>query len=178
MVTQADIKHLDVYRFNWLLDLYAKARPGEDLNWAFDGQLLAVETPIGIVLADTYWGWPVDGRIWNDIRTMTPAEALSKGTLELVCNLSDLEPAQACEANNLAPADFFDLSRQHGCYKQYFKRRGAARDQARMREVLTEQIEKTERHLRWQAEDLERMREHLTAVEAGDLSMAVWTRGE
>jgi hypothetical protein len=166
------IREGDVFRFQWSEAEYAKVRPGGDLNWCFDGQLVMRNGK----LWDTYWGF--DG-FSCDSKWFTKADAEARGTLTFVCNLNDVEIVRdRSRLRYFDDADCFNLCYQHGCYKQYAVRKGAQRSQTKMLSEVEEKVRNVrgeiESAVRSGMSDLERLAEYRAKVTAGDLDVHVW----
>ncbi len=158
----------DVYKFRYSAESWERAKTrmgGSDLNWCFDGQLVYRDG----LLCDTYWGLGWRG---DNGRSFTVAKAQADGTVEYVCNLSEVEKIRPDEYELYADGDAFNLSHQHGCYKHFVKRIGAKRDKERQLLALDakvkaarDRIESATRDLEWAAR---RRAELAPRIEAGE----------
>ncbi len=158
----------DVYRFSYSEASWQKAKSGlghGDLHWCFDGQLVFRDG----LLCDTYWGlnWRGDGG-----RYFKVAEAVSAGTLTLVCNLNDVEKIAEYDYPIYADGDAFNLSYQSGCYKHFVKRIAAKKDKQKMLDALQAKVVEARKAIdaaSWQLECAVRRQVELTPrIEAGD----------
>lgn len=170
-----ELRQGDVFLFVYSQQTWDRARSGighGDLNWCFDGQL---EVQADGRLRDTYWSA-------NDGRSFTHAEALAQGTLTFVCNLNDVDLCPAGNLRHYAPEDGFDISYQHGCYKRFAVRKGAVRNRDRMLSELDAQMravhEDAAMHQRQALRDIEALSAMRAKVEAGDLSVSLWSRSK
>lgn len=129
----------------------------------FDGQLIARKNREGkFYLQDTYWG--------SGDTTFTPKEASENGTLVFVCNLNETEK-KGDAYSYYDEKDIYNLSSQHGCYKDIRIRKGAKRSKAKMFEVINEKINEARRKVHGYIEDIARYSETKTKIETGDLSV-------
>jgi hypothetical protein len=154
-----EVKEHDVFRFSYN-DEAAKKR--FDPYHCFDGQLIALKHVDGIRLVDTYWSDNTGG-------SFTIEEALSQGTLTFVCNLQDVEKANEDVGKYYDDTDWFNLSRQHGCYKEFAVRKGAKRSAAKMEESLKAQINDLDHDIQRKREQKERAERFLEQVKNGNL---------
>ena len=155
------LKLNDVYRFSYNVSWTERMF---DPYWCFDGQLVVKENKNGLYLEDTYWNS-------SEGRKFTLEEALERGTLTFVCNLDDVKECQEYDTQFYADEDIFNLSHQHGCYKKYCIRKGAKRSAEKMKAVLNEKIEESERKIKWLTSDVESYKKKLQEVENGNLDI-------
>lgn len=154
-----EIKINDVYKF-WYNAQWRKKILGS--NWCFDGQLIVKENDKGkLFLVDTYWGDSCENK------SFTLEQALEHGKLTFVCNLNDIEEIRTSEMNYYDDEDLFDPSRQHGCYKEFYKRKGAKKSANKMERVLKEKIEDIEREIKSKERDLEWTKGKLEELKMG-----------
>lgn len=135
----------------------------------FDGKLIVKKNgETGeLYLCDTYWGNSASNK------TKTFEQAKKEGSLQFYCNLDEVEKIHEGETKYLDQDDWFDLSSQHGCYKQYAKRKGAVRSQKMMLFTAMEKIAATEQKIKSYQRDLERLNEALVEIERGNLSLYI-----
>jgi hypothetical protein len=146
-------------------------------NHCFDGQLIVKKGENGgFILMDTYWSSKHDGfERWGDYsRCFSPEDALKRGELTFVCNLDEVEEIREGDCAYYADEDVFNLSYQHGCYKYFVKRKGAERSQAKMIETAKDKIKEAEYTLASTLRTLERLRETLAKIEAGDTTQYIF----
>lgn len=152
----------DVFRFQ-----YHVVEGERDRYWCFDGKLIARPDGDGIRLVDTYW-------TSGDGRSFTPEEAEKRGVLTFVCNLDEVEAVEEYEVPNYAPENIFNLSYQHGCYKRFVKRKGAAHSRDAMLKHLGEQMEKAKRDLNSAAWSIERIARDIERVRTATDLERMW----
>lgn len=160
-----ELKVNDVYKFwyneEWREKIF-------DPNWCFDGQLIVKQNRNGeLFLEDTYWYGSGENKCF------TLEQALERGVLIFVCNLNDIELIKENELNYYADDDIFNLSRQHGCYKEFYKRKGTEKSSDKMEEVLKYKIQEIEHELEWKKDELKRSKEKLERVQNGDLNIFI-----
>ena len=143
-----EVKPGDVYRFRYH---NMNGQSYTDRYWCFDGQLIADMRNGEIVLKDTYWSFGEGG----EGRRFTLEEAVREGSLEFICNLKDLEPAQSHEVRYYDAADLFDLSYQSRCYAKLMKRKGAKKSREAMYKALSADRREAEESLRAAVSKLE-----------------------
>lgn len=160
-----ELKLNDVYKFRYNTEWINKDR---FLYHCFDGQLIVKQrrNSNDLYLEDTYWNS-------SDNKNFTLNEALNRGELEYICNLDEIEKIKEYEMNYYDNKDLFDLSRQHNCYKEYYKKIGAEKCPAKMEQVLIRKIESIESEIRSRNHDLERMKENLEKLKAGDINIYI-----
>jgi len=168
-----EIKLNDVYSFQWNEKYY---KEHHDPNWCFDGQLIVRQRENGeLYLADTYWGschngkWGLDG----SSKTFMLEKLLKLGTLKFKCNLDDIELIERWELDYYDDKDLFDLSYQHRCYPRYFKRKCAEKSIEKMERVLKNKIESTERVIKCDTDELQRLKDKLEKVQNGDIEIYI-----
>lgn len=113
-------------------------------------------------LRDTYWhGYATssDGRSWM-------ADECHKLDLTFLANESDLEPAQAYQAEYYDHADIVNITHANG--GSFYLRKGAVRSQAKMLESARYKLEKSESDKQMAEWRSERLREAIAKIEAGD----------
>lgn len=156
----ATIKAGDVFNFR-----YTDGKERFMPNHCFDGQLIAVETPRGLLLADTYWTF---GKVHSDSgRVFNEQEAREQGELTFVCNLSEVEDIKD-GTHYYADKDVFDLSHQHGCYKKHVKRKGALRSRERMLQKLYSDMQEAHRQVASAARSVEFTAKRIQQVEGAE----------
>lgn len=161
-----NIKLNDVYLFRYNEEYNKKLF---EPYWCFDGQLIVKQNRNGeLYLQDTYWGF--DG---GEKKTLTLEQVLERGELTFVCNLDEVEKCEEYHLNYYDDKDLFDLSYQHGCYKAYFKRKGANKSIDKMKKVLEEKIKSTEREILWQQSELQRLNDKLNKLNAGNINVYI-----
>lgn len=159
------IKEGDVYKFMYSEEYRKKLY---DSNWCFDGQLVARKYHDGkILLVDTYWGGG------SERHYGTYEEWEKKGELTFYVNLTDTEKnTEDCE-RYYVQEDIFNLSHQHGCYKDIRIRKGAKRNKEVMLETINEKIQQTHRDMESKARTLEMLSATRAKIEAGDLTQYI-----
>jgi hypothetical protein len=162
---QMEIKLNDVYSFSyndaWCKKIF-------DPNWCFDGQLIVTRGFAGnLYLKDTYWGSSGDNKCF------TLEEALERGELKFICNLDDVEQINAYALDYYDDEDLFDLSRQHGCYKLYYKRKGSKRSANKMERVLKDKICNMEGEIKARQSDLKWYKEKLNELKNGNIDIRI-----
>lgn len=163
--TEIQLKENDVYSFRYNDE--AKAKIPYPYH-CFDGQLIVQKLSSGgFILKDTYWGGS------NDCKWFTLEDALKQGELKLKCNLSEVEKISEHQLCYYADKDIFDLSHQHGCYKDYKVRKGAPRSSEKMLRVIQQQIEDAIYRKGAAERELVRLSEKLEKVQAGDLTVTI-----
>jgi len=60
-----------------------------------------------------------------------------------------------------------------GCYKAYFKRKGANKSQEKMKRVLEEKIKSTEREILWEQSNLQRLNDKLNELNTGNINIYI-----
>jgi hypothetical protein len=162
-----EIKPNDVFRFYYSRETLDESH--SDLNWCFQGQLIALpESDGSIILGDTYWDF--DGR---GGRQFTIGEAKEKGVLTFYFNLDKVESVGEHERFYYKDEDIFDLSRQHSCHPsciKWFKRKGAERDRETILNMLRENRKRLLSKIDYLIRDLERNAVDEAKVESGDLT--------
>lgn len=169
------LKLNDVYRFIYNNEMLEKMY---DPYHCFDGQLIVRQDKNGnIYLEDTYWSYydkeKNTFRSDSGNRRFSLEDALKQGKLFYKCNLDDIEMISEYDTNYYADEDIFDLSYQHGCYKVFFKRKGAQKSISKMESVLNQKIKRIEaeiRHLTWQ---LEEAKENLKKLKEGNIDIYI-----
>jgi len=160
------IREGDYFAFQWSEENRRKA--GGDIDWCFDGRLLAkVDRGGDIRLRDTYWTDPTHGL------SFTPAEATLAGTLIFIANLDELDVIKEHELVYYADADVVNLSSQHGCYKKFAIRKGTKRNREAMLESVTEKIRKAAREIDSAVRYIELYAGKRALIEAGDLEVSI-----
>lgn len=165
----------DVFDFHWNEGAWERARTSmghSDLNWCFEGQLVAKPTREGTLqLVDSYWG------SGSDNKTMTLKQAERDGTLTFLCNLNDVEPVQDYNREYFNPSEVFRLRSQHGLRCSWVKLKGAERDRDTMlnvvRERLSKQSAKIESDACYNARALAQLEVALYLLEKGDTSVSI-----
>ena len=158
-----EIKLNDVYKFRYHEEV--RNKKVFDPYWCFDGQLIVKENKNGLYLEDTYWS--------GDSRKFTLEEALQDGILTFVCNLDDVIECREYNLQYYEDEDTFNLSYQSGCYKKYCVRKNAKRSPEKMKSVLNEKIEESERKIKWLTSDVESYKKKLQEVEKGNLDIYI-----
>jgi len=159
------IKENYVYQFSYNTKAYKeRSYP----NHCFDGQLLAVKYPKGILLKDTYWGFGD-----SSSRSFTISNAKKEGTLTFICDISKVDKIEKYDSNYYDDKDIFNLSHQHGCYPLFYKKKGAKRSKKKMIEVVKMSIENLEHKIGFDKNSLVRQLEDLKKIENGDTSIYI-----
>lgn len=164
---QTQIRLNDVFRFRYHPE---EAKKRFDPSHCFDGKLVVKQSnndffDNGLYLEDTYWHSGSDSYRWS------LKETLKRETIELICNLDEVAEIKEYEQGYYADSDIFNLSRQHGCYKQFAVRKGAARSKEKMLKTLQKQIEKAEHDAEFANRQIEKAKENITKIETGDLNI-------
>jgi hypothetical protein len=160
-----EIKLNDVYKF-WYNEEWSKKI--FDPSWCFDGQLIVKQDREGnLYLRDTYWGSN------SDSKSFTLEQALERGNLTFICNLNDVEPIKKYETDYYVDEDIFNLSTQHGCYMDFYKRKGAEKSPVKMEQVLKDKIQEIEHEIEWKKCDLKYTKEQLKRLQNGDLDIYI-----
>jgi len=133
-----EIKLNDVYKFRYHEEV--RNKKAFDSYWCFDGKLIVKENKDGLYLQDTYLNS-------GDDRRFTLNEALKQGILTFICNLDDVEEIGEYNIQYYNDEDVFDLSTQKGCRKKYCIKKGTKRSAEKMKSVLNEKIEDSERKI-------------------------------
>jgi hypothetical protein len=158
------IKLGDVYNFSYNAEWSKKIF---DPRWCFDGQLIVKQDGEGeLYLQDTYWGWDD-----NEGKYFTLIEALNRGELTFVCNLNEVEKCNKRDMCYYADEDIFDLSYQHGCYENYYKKKNAVISHDKMEQVLKDKIEILEREIEYKKSDLKWRKEQLEQLQSGNTNI-------
>lgn len=161
-----NIKLNDVYRFTYNDEYIEKSY--YDPYHCFDGQLIVKENSDGeLYLVDTYWIGS-GGSKW-----FTLEEALKKGSLKIKCNLDEVEKIQKWELDYYDDKDLFDLSTQHYCYKEYYKRKNAKKSPVKMRKVLDRKIEKLRSEIDYRKNELDRSLTNLEELKKGNIDIHI-----
>lgn len=161
-----DVVKGDVFRFQY-------SQPSEGMydshTHCFEGILIACESSAGIVLRDTYWY--MDGR---DGREFSIAEAESRGVMEYIGNMADLEQIPEWRVNYYADADVVRLSSQHACHPnciKYYRKKGVAVSQTKMIEVCENKLQEAKRNADSAIRDVQRLSEIKGRIFSGDLNV-------
>lgn len=166
------IEHGDIYWFTYN-DEYRKKL--FDPNHCFDGQLVAIESGDGIILIDTYWAiglWDIDNASFSDGQRFTEEEARKKGKLTYKCNIKNVDIVNHKNATDYyRKSEWFNLSRQHGCYQAYGILKTAKRDKQTMLDMLSAQVRDQEYKLMSAAHELNRIAVKIHQVQNGDLNV-------
>jgi len=160
-----ELKLNDVYEFNynkiWREKIFMS-------DHCFDGQLVVRQRRNGeLYLEDTYWSSGTENK------TFTLEKALEQGELTFVCNYDDIEKIEKYKFDYYADEDLFNLSTQHQCYKEYYKRKGAERSSAKMEEVLKYKIEEIESSIKYKTNELRLAKESLEKLRSGDINIYI-----
>jgi hypothetical protein len=159
-----ELKLNDIYKFQYN-EKYCKQL--FEPYHCFDGQLIVRQGNAGdLYLEDTYWSS-------GGNKTFTLDQALVKGILEFICNIEEIEKIGESEMNYYANEDLFDLSKQHHCYNEYYKRKGAKKCPVKMERVLIRKIEKIEHNISWENSQLIRVKEDLGKLRNGDIDIYI-----
>lgn len=151
-----EIKINDVYRFFYN---EKKLKKLCDAYWCFDGQLIVKSDNHGnLLLVDTYY--------WGENKSFTLEEALECGTLEFVCNLDEVEPIHEYEICDYEDKDIFNLSRQHYCYKQFYKRKGATKSIEKIKQNINNKISDLEEQVRFNEDEIKTLVNKLENIES------------
>lgn len=154
------MKKGDVYRFH-----YHPKEGVRDVNWCFDGQLVATEVRGELMLVDTYWG------AGSENRHFTKEKAEAEGTLTFVCNLDEVVDIEHYDRHYWSPDDVFNLSRQHGCYTHFVRRKDAKRSKEAMLKALYDRLAEAKQKVSSAMSDVERCGSKIHEVEtAADLN--------
>lgn len=160
-----EIKLNDVYRFRYNEEWRKKIH---DCNWCFDGQLIVRENSKGqLYLEDTYWGRSAENK------SFTLEQALERGNLTFICNLDEVESIEPSELCYYDDEDLFDLSHQHNCYKDYYKRIGAEKSYKKMEQVLKARIQKFEHEIKNKESEINWYKDKLKKLQNGDMNIYI-----
>lgn len=181
LINGMTFKQGDVFNFRYTEE-YLKRR-GWEISSAFhcfDGQLVAVPDPHasesgerGLILRDTYWAMFSGTEFtfsFGSGRVFSIPEALHIGTLDFVCNLSEIGriSRDATDFSNYYEReDFFNLSYQHSCYPLFALKRGAVRSEKVIREVITEEIRRRRSVIESELRYIEHLEEKIAALDKG-----------
>ena len=161
-----ELKLNDVYKFRyneiWQEKIFMSSH-------CFDGQLVVRQRRNGeLYLEDTYWSSHDSSN-----RNFTLEKALEQGTLTLICNYDDVEKCERYKFDYYANEDVFNLSTQHMCYGEYYKRKGAERSPAKMEAVLNDKIMNCEDQIRYYNNDMIYLKEKLEKLQGGDINIYI-----
>lgn len=158
-----EIKVNDIYHFSFN-EQYLKDH--SQAYWCFDGQFYVWKNEQNgqLYLVDTYWN-ALGSYPSGDVgKRFLLTEALAKGTLKFICNLDDLVECSERDTLYYDDNDVFNLSRQHGYYNAFYRRKDAERSMEKVKQVLLEDIEyiqnkiaSWEGDLKWREHDLARL---------------------
>lgn len=165
MSEQLVIREGDVFRFSYS---EAERKRRFEPYHCFDGQLVAFQRTSGMFLVDTFWLHGLQDR--HDSKCFTPTDAVKLGEITYVCNLNEVYNASENETNYFDDADVFNLSYQHGCYKNFVIRTGAVRSPEKMLRVIQERIESAQSDKSYAERSIERLSGFVEKINAGDIS--------
>lgn len=160
-----ELKIGDVYHFNWSSKERSKEGYPGSLNHCFEGLLVVMEYPKWksekdkyeneIMLVDTYWG------INNtNNKAFTLEEAERRGTLELYCNLNEIEKVGYYERDEYDDKDLFTLHEQHACVQSciyYFKKKGAKKSVKKKISCLKKEIQSDKDEIEYRKRNIENL---------------------
>lgn len=153
-----ELREGDVFRWHY-------REPGDDRQYG----RYHCRSQIGIVkngrLTDTYW-------CGGDNQSFGPNE-LKKLNLNFLGNLADYEKASEHQADYYADADIMNLNHSNSTRDNFYLRKGAVRNTAKMLAVAKHKLERSEgdeRGARWRSEQF---RMAITKIEAGETA-EVW----
>ena len=121
------------------------------------------------LLRDTYW--MIGDSFASDGTRTFRIEDLHKLELTRLGNMADLERVPEYQANYYADADIVDLNHANLTRGNFYLRKGAIRNQAKMLETAKYKLEQSELTERSAAMKSERLREAIAKIEAGDISV-------
>lgn len=156
-----ELKINDVYKFRYNEEYLEKLF---EPYHCFDAQLIVKQGIHNLYLEDTYWST-------GNNKTFTLEQALEKGTLEFVCNLDEVEEIRSYDMRYYDDNDLFNLSRQHNCYGEYYKRKSAKKSAKKMEQVLIDEIKEIEHAIKSKEWDLKRANEKLEKLRLGDMDI-------
>lgn len=160
-----DIKDGDVFRFAYNEDEMKKRFMPYH---CFDGKLIARHVNGEIYLEDTYWG------ACSDNRRGTPEQWQQLGELVYLCNLNDVAEVREPYIY-YDDSDIFDLSQQHGCYKNVVVRKGAVRSKEKMLASINERIDGSKRDIERAQDRITRLIRSKLEVESGNTEVYIPT---
>ena len=156
-----ELKLNDVYKFRYNEEWDKKSD-----YWCFDGQLIVKQKSNGeLYLEDTFY-W--DG---NGSKTFTLKQALERGEITLICNLDEVELCREYDLDYYDDKDYFDLSRQHRSYIEYYKKKEAVKSLAKMEQSLESKIKSIESEIKSKEWELERAKKNLEKIKTGDIEV-------
>ena len=155
-----EVKEHDVFLFRYS-DEYRESHNKVDLNWCFDGKLIAHDYDGKIMLVDTYWG------VASESRRFTVEEALEKGELHFLCNLDDVETIKEYEICYYGRENVINLSSQHGCRERYVVKKNAKRSKDSMVNHIKEKIQEYQSKIDWATWQIKLLNEKLDDIRDG-----------
>jgi len=162
MKKEKQIKENDVFNFRYKEEIVEQIK---EPYWCFDGQLIARKYKGKILLVDTYWA--------SENKQFTPKEAKEMGELTFKCNLNDIKKCSECDLVYYADKDIFNLSHQHGCYKDFYIKKDAKRNKEKMLTELHERMEKAKRDLEKIGREIESLSGKITKIKSGELGIYI-----
>lgn len=130
-----------------------------DLHHCFDGILVSN----GTMLIDTYWA--------AGLRRFTLKEAQAQGTIELLCNLEEMQEIKEHEAQYFD--DVIVLFIHAGYRKKWLIKKGQERSKTKMLESIEDKINTKNRELNRVKDALQTLSETKIKIESGDLSVFI-----
>jgi len=162
------MKLKDVYIAQW------KEREwGDQKDHCFEGLLVVMETKIGLMLVDTYWGI---NSLDQYNQRYTIEQAQEKFDLKFYCNLDDIEKIYEDDQKYYNDNDIIFLHTQHACVnfcKYYYIKKGSQRNKEKMISTIKMKIEKANNQISWAQRDLEEYLNKLSQVESDNLNIYI-----
>lgn len=154
-----DLREGDVYRWSY-------REPGDDRSYGRYHCCSMIAIVMKGLLRDTFWmigqNIPSDGRSFG-------SDQLDSLDLTRLGNLSDYEQAKEYNRDYYADADIMDLNHSNSSGGNFYVRKGAVRNAAKMLEVAKRKLERSESEERSAARRSEWLRDAIKQIEAGNL---------
>ena len=153
----------DVYKFRYS-DEYLKNYKGiGDLYHCFDGILIEKENSEGIVYwEDTYWSGS-ENRWFGSME-----DILSKGTIEFICNLDDVDDINEHEVKYYNEIDVVYLGMHKGYRSKYLIKKGVQKSKDVVLFGLKNKIKEIESNVEYELRKIEWLKKDIQDVESGE----------
>lgn len=149
----------DVFKFRYSEEYIKNYKGIGDLYHCFDGTLIEKEYSNG----DKYWEdtyWSSDNRRFDSME-----DIISKGTIEFICNLDEMEEISEHQEKYYNPDDVVYISIHKGYRSKYLIKKGVEKSKDIILKGLKNKIDEIQSNIEYEIRKIESLKKDIEEIE-------------